>query len=716
MGLPDNQANDQRSEHSAEHALNQMTQELQNLQRNVIGQLSQDVDRLQTEKSRLLNDIERLRDQRQVLESQESTLLSQRQLAQQQVWAKQLAQAMAVHLHAALMQRLSQTVEPYPSSPVKLPAADGTIAPDAAYKMLASLDTTVSRTLGSLRHDLTSYHSHLTQQLSRMQTLEQQGEAILEALVNRLSQQLQSEIAQTPQPDLTAAPPEPPSAPPEEVMRAIADAAAVRWSEPGTSPSPPPPAPYTEPPRPSYSPEAERPLETRRLSRTASRQGWGKLVGLLGVAAVVLLALYLGISLWRAIASGLAQIPWFAQAPINIGSALLLLLLFVAALFSYNRLVGGARTKGISSLLPTAPASAPEAPVAPPVRTALQPRPASQFQVGLAMILLSTVVLSLHNVVVGLIGNQSSLFGRYLIGGYLSLNTLGNSMLILWMRMLIVVPLMIGLARLLYPAAWSDIRAVLSSKDRGDRSMLRIVIGSGFFLFLSQVLIYISIGQVGPGVAVTILFMYPVVTVPLAGFLFKERPTPLRIGVMGMILIGAILTALPKLSTPVSDSTNVPLGVTTAVFSGIAFAFYLISMQISFGRRLHPVPVSMLQFTTIFVLASLSLIFLPIGVEVQPQDRGGLLVSGVILGTLTLVGYLLNNFGVRFMGAAMTSIIASSGPALTALLAFLIIPGDRTALKFVQILGILIVTLGVGALSFEKFFLNKPPKTAPQRV
>jgi len=51
------------------------------------------------------------------------------------------------------------------------------------------------------------------------------------------------------------------------------------------------------------------------------------------------------------------------------------------------------------------------------------------------------------------------------------------------------------------------------------------------------------------------------------------------------------------------------------------------------------------------------------------------------------------------MGAARASIIASSGPVMTALLAFLLI---QSPLQPVQVIGILLVTGGVTALSFER--------------
>jgi drug/metabolite transporter (DMT)-like permease len=330
---------------------------------------------------------------------------------------------------------------------------------------------------------------------------------------------------------------------------------------------------------------------------------------------------------------------------------------------------------------------------------------ATQFRTGLLLVLLSTLALSLHNVFVRVIGTSSNLLGLFQVGGYIKLG-LGNSLLILWLRMLIVLPLMVPVSMLLYPAVWRDIKQFMTDRDRKP---LWNVMLSGASLFLSQILIYIAIGQIGPSVAVTILFMYPLVTVPLAWFLFRDRPTVLRWVVMGIISLGIVLTALP--SIPKTGVTSAA-GVFTAIAAGIAFAFYLIFMQLGF-KKLHPVPVSLIQFTTIWLLSSVVLILplemmLPPDQQVQVAQPSGFLAGGLLLGILTLVGYLANNFGVRFMGAARASIVASSGPVITALLAFLLI---ASPLLPVQWLGILLVTAGVTALSFERM-RGQIPKAA----
>jgi len=583
--LPENIVESSKGSSSADDVLRTMTQDLQDLQQEVVTHLQQDVRRLQTEKSRLLNDIEKLQNQHEAAQSQYEVVLSRQQQEQQQAWAKQLALAMANHLQVALSQKLRQA-DPFSDLEVfseVSPADEGAIASrpqGATSPQISAIDDTLNRTFTILRSDLNSYQSSLSQQIDRMQNMGKQGEAILEVLVRRISQQLQVEMARSP----------------GTGQAQLAGEAPVREGEPSDI----------------------RPSNTRSLN--PGEQNLGQLT---------------------------QQI-----------------------------------TKQILRRFQ---------------KLAAIPQNFSSFQWGLILILLSTVALSLHNVTVGIVGNPSQLFGVLPVGGFISLKSLGSSLLLLWLRMLVVVPLMaFWLATRLYKPVWKDVKTFCLSKDR---RLISSVIGSGFFLFLSQVMIYIAIGQVGPGVAITILFMYPLVTVPLAWALFGDRPTSLRVLVMIMITGGIALTIAKATATNGSGT-----GISAAMISGVCFALYLLTMQVSF-RKLHPIPVSLIQFATIFVLSSLSLI--AIGIDTPPSNWGGLIGGSLILGGLTLLGYLLNNFGVRFIGAAHASIIAASGPALTALLAVIITPGERSFLSVAQIVGILVVTLGVVTLSFEKMLIQQ---------
>lgn len=609
MGQMDHQpGNRQGDNRTVEQILQAVTQDLRGLHQGLVTQLSQEVTRLQGEKSRLLADIEKLQTYHQGLQTRQAEALSQQQLAQQQLWAKQLAVALANHLQALMVQQIRQMPANQPPTMVgsanpnlSVSAANG--YSDNAHRLLASLDSTFNATFKTLQQELNSYHSSLSQQLNRMHSMEQQGEAILEALVARLREQIQLEAAR--------------SAP---VLQPTANHAMIA-QENGHATS---------------AMEGETVAPTRHH----------------------------------------ASYPPVAK--------------------------------------PT-PLSIPGSPLPLPKK-----KETSNFQLGLILVLLSTVALSIHNVVVQIIGNgkfdpvtkaflglqPARVLGAFDIGGVLALNTVGNSLLILWLRMLVVLPLMIPVAMFLYPPLWRDIKKFVTSRDR--RPIINVV-GSGFFLFLSQILIYIAIGDIGPGPAVTILFMYPILTVPLAWALFGDRPTPLRWIVMFVISFGVVLTALPKIDPNKLTSAT---GIFIAVGSGVFFALYLIFMQLGF-KKLHPVPVSLVQFATIFLFSSVTLLaFGPnLKVAVLPEHRLGILLGGLVLGVLTLIGYLANNFGVRFMGAARASIIASSGPVMTALLAFWII---RSPLQPIQVWGIVLVTLGVSALSFERMVMPaQAPKPMP---
>jgi drug/metabolite transporter (DMT)-like permease len=553
---------------SLESALQTVTQDLQRLHGQVVKQLSDDVGQLQSEKARLAAEIASLKAEQRTLATQNANALSQQQVAQQQLWAKQLAIALANHLQGVMVQQINQQVTKggLIGNGVAAPASN--THSDNAHRLLANLDSTFSATFQSLQQELTSYQSALSQQLSRMNTLEQQGETILEALVQRLQEQTRS----------------------------------------------------LHPAPPSVSPPA--------------------------IAATDANAL-----------------------PPN------------------------------SIPVPLAAPSQPSLPVVP-----RRAKPLSGFWLGLIMVLMSTVALSIHNVAVRVIGRPSSIWGFPEVGGFINVTVLGNSLLILWLRMLIVLPLMLLISATLYPPVWVELRKFARLWPR-ERRPVFVVVGSGFFLFLSQVLIYIAIGNIGAGPAVTILFMYPIATVPLSWWLFGDRPTPSRWGVMAAILLGVFLTAIPRI---INTGKEVSVsGVLIAIAAGLAFALYLICMQMGF-KRLHPVPVSMIQFFTTFVLSSVILaLFGPnLQAGIEPDKRVGFIIGGFILGALTLVGYLANNFGVRFMGAGSASIVSSIGPALTAVLAWLLL-GNDAQLQPVQWWGILIVTVAVASLSLERLYLSK---------
>lgn len=563
---------------SAEEVLHSVMQELDALHENVKGQLNQDITRLQTEKNHLIEDIEGLREQYRKLQSQQMEALSGRYIQQQQLWLKQLAQVLAHNLQDLLVQRFNELSansghslsSPIPSGEFPIPMPPSNYG-ERASELLAALDERIDRSFQMLEQDLSSYESELSMRLNNMQTLERQGEELLQNLVNRIREELESE---------------------EE---------------------------YLENP---FDPQDSYPEESTNSVRVP--------------------------------------------------------------------------------VLPPTPAPRPQEPVPQPssVPSTAPAKASSQVQTGLVLALSSAVVLSLFNVCLRILiksKNPRVVFGLFEFPGVVTPG-FGNSLLILLMRLIVVMALMPILATFLYPSVWKDIRRLFQS---GDRALWSKVLGSAFFLFLSQVLIYLAIGNIPAGIAITIFFIYPIVTVLGSWILFGSRPS--RVGFLAIVGItaGLILAGWPSFAAPAPGGGNVGVGVTAALASGITFAGYVLLTQMAAGK-LHPIPFSLINFAAIFVFSSLSL-WVPLSENFAPKiDQNvwpGLIVGGVVLGVLTLFSYLLNNFAIRFAGAALASVIGTLGPAMTALFGFIII---NEKLQPVAILGMVVVTLSVGAMSVER--------------
>lgn len=571
---------------SAEEVLHSVIQELDALHQNVKGQLNQDITRLESEKNHLIEDIEDLREQYRKLQSQQMESLSGRYIQQQQLWLKQLAQVLAHNLQDLLVQRFSELSansghslsSPIPSGefPIPMPPSN---YDERASELLAALDQRIDRSFQMLEQDLSSYESELSMRLNNMQTLERQGEELLQNLVNRIREELEQEE--------------------EEYLDNPFD------------------------PRDSY-PE---------------------------------------------VSANSVRPPAIAPAPVD------------------------APRDSVSQ---------------PSSGSAAIAKAGSQVQAGLMLALSSAVVLSLFNVCLRILiksRNPRMIFGLFEVPGVVTPG-FGNSLLILLMRLIVVMALMPILATFLYPSVWKDIRRLFQS---GDRALWSKVLGSAFFLFLSQVLIYLAIGNIPAGIAITIFFIYPIVTVLGSWILFGARPSTIGFLAICGITAGLILAGWPSFAAPAPGGGNVGVGVAAALGAGITFAGYVLLTQMAAGK-LHPIPFSLVNFATIFVFSALSL-WVPLSEnlapKIDPNVWPGLIFGGVILGVLTLFSYLLNNFAIRFAGAALASVIGTLGPAMTALFGFVII---NEKLQPLAIIGMAVVTLSVAAMSVER--MMAPQKKA----
>ncbi|WP_027401390.1 DMT family transporter [Aphanizomenon flos-aquae] len=736
---------------AAENALWDVVEDLENLQQNLLRSLQEDVKRLETEKNRLSGDIQRLIEEKENLQQS-------RQITEQQVLIRQLAEVLAKHISSQLQSSLktlaTQSVEHNSSDSSALQNTQ--LNNNAIHEigqnvtnMLDSLDGTVTIAFNSLLQELKNYQGDLSQQLSRMYSQQQQGEAILAEFVNRLRSEVEKNRDANSVKTTTGGAPtvlqladnlrgeaithqngssekspqrimvEPVALIPHESAHSDSTSAANavilsspidNTSKPSSFVNPdlptvipdnktPEPSSFVNPDLPTVIPDNKTPEPSSFVNPDTSAADKAS------------------------VPSSFVSLDTPSEDPNSeLGAILTSKVLTAPSL-------GDTKPEPLSVLTPNLPTgrpptpklrrettprqpTTPEQPITPQQQiTPRQQRSRtspnwSQLQIGFLFIALSTVVSSLYNVAIKAIFFTASNPLGGLPTQQLIFPTLGNIFLILMLRLLVVVPLMLLLSPILHPPIWQELENLFASlganatpTQNKTKQALFLSVISGCLLFVSQVFIYIAIGEVTTGMAIALFFVYPVMSVFLSWFLFQERPNSLVTGAMAAIFCGELLV-LGSQSTGVN---NTALGSTTAILSGIAFAIYVILTRICATKlKLHPVSLTLINFTTMLLLSLICLIIpLPgnLSVAISSSNILELVLSAFILGVLTLCGYLFNNFGIRKLGSPFSSLIGATVPILTVIFAGIML---QESLNIVQVIGVILVTLGAASISWKK--------------
>ncbi|MEH1851631.1 MAG: EamA family transporter [Nostoc sp.] len=719
---------------AAENALWAVVEDLENLQQNVLRALQEDVKRLQSEKNRLSDEIQSLVEEKEHLQQV-------RQITEQQVLIRQLAEVLAKHISSQLQSSLatlaSQNVEgkSYEQAALKSAEVSSNVVGEINAKvehMFDSLDDTVTVTFNSLQQELKNYQSNLSQQLSRMYSQQQQGETILTEFVNRLHGELEKTIEETSRKPATGGIPtvlqftepeknssvettlpefeevvrnslEPISPIPNQfsARETISEPLSIteNVANPISAPSKDLSERETTPEPLSITENVANPISvpSKNLSESETTSE--------STAAVVPPPQD---NATEPISVLNQELPENETTPVPpLPSVLQPRIIRPSQKLNTTKPISALRKKGSQSKAKSSSTTALEPPPEPKPPQSRSPNSSglSTLQIGFLLIVSSVVVSSLYNVAIKVIFHEGSQIFGVLEVEQLLPPTLGNTLLILTLRFMVVVPLMVLLSPMLHPRLWQDLENLAASvrgnptpANAATKQILILSIVSGCFLFLSQVLIYSAIAQVPTGMAIALFFIYPMVSGLLSWFLFRDRPTLFRIAAIAAICCGELLVLTGSPSIGIGNSS---MGSSTAIISGVAFAAYIILTRVC-ASKLHPVTFTLINFTTMLLLSFICLMLpLPSNwnlVVLDPSKMLELVLSAFILGVLTLAGYLLNNIGIGKLGASRSALIGGSIPVLTVILAGLIIQEN---LDIVQILGVLFVTFGAAAFSFE---------------
>jgi drug/metabolite transporter (DMT)-like permease len=716
---------------AAETALWAVVEDLESLQQNLLRSLQEEIKRLQSEKDRLTDEIHQLVEEKEHLQEV-------RRITEQQVLIRQLSEALAKHICSQLQSSLAAITNQTEQQIAALKLA-GSSHPthenqEQAEKMLGTLDDDLTIAFNSLQQELKNYQNNLSQQLSRMYTQQQQGEKILEDFINQLNEGLTKTIQETSQIAVKVSPPtvlqpaelpppssaqvvnispptvlQPPDLHPQTAIQTPASVEQVSQSQPQSVPTPteklpesntalqsPPGSPSRiiislpedEPSPPISSntkiwsesevdipPDEE--IDAERISALNN-----KLFEELEAEKVI-----------EPVSSGFIQETATSQTQSSSTTP------------QAQEPISVLNTNVSASETSPSPATESRRGSIPPASKNRRESGLSPIQIGFLLIVSSTVMSSLYNVAIkGMFYKTSRLSTVLQVEGLIS-PTVGNIMLILTLRLMVVVPLMMLLAPMMHPQVWQDLQSLKESLGQNrpnsrvkKQGGLQLIIASGCFLFLSQVLIYLAIGQVATGTAIALFFIYPVINVILSWFLLRDRPSGFRTTALGAIFGGELLVFAGIATTGISDSV---FGGITAIAAGAAFACYLLLTRVC-AAKVHPVSLTFINFSTMLAL-SFVFLMLPLpdswSLAVDPSKVLEIVLSAAILGVLTLLGYVSNHIGVNKLGASRSAIIGAGVPILTVVFAGLIL---QETLNIVQILGVLFITFGAAAFSFGK--------------
>lgn len=311
----------------------------------------------------------------------------------------------------------------------------------------------------------------------------------------------------------------------------------------------------------------------------------------------------------------------------------------------------------------------------------------SYIQSGLLLLLLAAVQLALFGIFVDMMFDEKFIWGAVAWGGFLP-RTPGNWRLLFLLRSLAVVAGIPLVAKILYPETARDLKNAIWG---GNRKALHSAMLGGLCLFIAELSLAIAWWQIPCGVAIAFFLMYPTFAVVGAWKLWGYRPSQGRIAAMTLVAIGSLLV----MPLPPEFNATLPqvlLGIGAGFGGGVAFASYLL-LSYRGMRSLHPLPFSAIALGMGFVLSCFSLM-LPIpGWEIQVEitEIFSLVTGSLAIGILTLVGYLLNHYGILLAGVSRGAIAVATAPAIAVLLGVFLL---QNSLNLQQVLAFVLVILG----------------------
>lgn len=296
----------------------------------------------------------------------------------------------------------------------------------------------------------------------------------------------------------------------------------------------------------------------------------------------------------------------------------------------------------------------------------------NHFVSGLVLVLLGALGFSAKSIIIKLV---------YEVGDQI------DALSLLALRMLFSLPFFLAVAW------WSHKKASRAEPLQSKQWLVVIALGlTGYYL--ASYLDFLGLQYISAGLERVILFLYPTFVVLLSAVLFKRVITLREIFALVLSYGGMLFVFFENFKI---ESSGLLLG--SAMVLGSAFVFACFTM----GSGVMVKQIGSARFTAYTMLIASAAILLHFALF-QPRDIGhfsvevyGLVLLMAIFSTVLPAFFM--NAGIRRIGAGPASIISSSGPIGTLILAFLILGEAITPL---QLTGTLLVLIGVYVVSRAK--------------
>jgi len=243
-----------------------------------------------------------------------------------------------------------------------------------------------------------------------------------------------------------------------------------------------------------------------------------------------------------------------------------------------------------------------------------------------------------------------------------------------------LAPLTLAFWRDLFTTSALALGLLATRRDllRIERRHRLFLVGYGLSLTLMNTLWTFSVALNGAAVATVLVYSSPAFTAVAARWLFGERLTLGRIAAIAASLIGCALVS--GAYAPQAWSVN-PWGIVVGIGAGLGFTLYSLTGKFSARRGIN----SWTATLSAFAVATCALLLTQNGATLFTLGRAvdGWAILFVLAVLPTLGGFGLYTASLSYLPAGTANLIATLEPALTALLAFLLLGESLNAAQWI---------------------------------